>query len=186
MLNLLRKTLEEAAVIKKADYYYFVSPLSDGIPQIEPALVNEVVEAVCELADLQCDKIVTVEAMGIPIGMALSLRTGIPLTVVRKRSYGLPGEVACEQVTGYSRGALYVNGIQKGERVLVIDDVLSTGGTLISVIGGLRSAGAIVKDVVVLIEKSALSKKRVEEAAGLPIKSLIRVRMEGGRVVVSD
>ena len=46
------------------------------------------------------------EAMGIHLATALSLETGIPFVVVRKRQYGLPGEVAVHQTTGYSQGEL--------------------------------------------------------------------------------
>ena len=57
------------------------------------------------------DSIVTMEAMGIPLASALSLDMGIPFTIIRKREYGLPGEVSVEQVTGYSKSKLYINGL---------------------------------------------------------------------------
>src|SRR5687768_1150020 len=118
----LRASLVDAPVVKVGDYDYFVHPLSDGIPLVDPDLLNEVVLDVCAVADLRVDRILTAEAMGIPLATALSMETGIPFSVVRKRRYGLPGEIVLAQKTGYGKGDLYVNGIKPGERVLVVDD----------------------------------------------------------------
>src|SRR5687768_9957744 len=126
----LRKSLESAPVLDLDGYSYFVHPLTDGIDRIEPALLREIVEETLEIADTSVDAILTVEAMGIPFATALSLETGVPVTVVRKRPYGFAGEVAVGQKTGYSKGTLYVNGLKRGDRVLIVDDVISTGGTL--------------------------------------------------------
>jgi adenine phosphoribosyltransferase len=58
------------------------------------------------------DKIVTMEAMGIPLATALSLKLKIPFVIIRKRTYGLPGEIDVEQITGYSKSKLYINGLK--------------------------------------------------------------------------
>jgi adenine phosphoribosyltransferase len=98
----LRKSLHEAPIIDKDGYQYLVHPISNGVPMLEPALLREVVIGVARAADLDVDKIVAPEAMGIHIATALSLQTDIPLVVIRKRSYGLEDEVALHQTTGYS------------------------------------------------------------------------------------
>ncbi len=99
------------------------------------------------------DKIVVCEAMGIHIGVAFSMMTDIPLVVVRKRPpYGLPpGEVAVHQATGYSKGELYLNGVAAGDRVVIIDDVCSTGGTLRALISAIGVTGAEIADICVVI-----------------------------------
>ena len=47
-------------------------------------------------------------------------------------------------MTGYSKSQLFLNGINKGDRVIVVDDVISTGGTLLATLESLKVAGAIV------------------------------------------
>ena len=75
MGRLLRESLEAAPVVDLNGYSYFVHPLTDGIPQIDAALLDEVVEEILELVDMRTvDRIVTVEAMGIPVATALSPR----------------------------------------------------------------------------------------------------------------
>lgn len=156
MLKLLHKSLEECPVVNRGGYHYFVHPITDGIPELEPALLREIAAAMVRILDLEgVNRIVTAEAMGIHIGTALSLVTDIPLTVMRKRQYGLPGEIAVHQVTGYSKGELYLNGVCAGDRVVVVDDVCSTGGTMCALMAALEDAGAEVVDACVVIRRGS-------------------------------
>ncbi|HOT06580.1 MAG: Hypoxanthine/guanine phosphoribosyltransferase [Methanosaeta sp. PtaB.Bin039] len=184
MLEILKMSLREAPVFRRGEYNYFIHPITDGVPQVRPALIREVVGHIIRIADMDVDKIVTVEAMGIPIGMALSLATDIPLVIVRKRKYGLPGEIEVSQVTGYSKSQLFVNGIEKGDRVIMVDDVVSTGGTALAVCQALSVAGAIVKDLVVVIERG--SGADLVRDAGYPLKTMVRVEVDPKRVYKVD
>jgi len=183
MMEKLIKSLIEAPIVKKGDYDYFVHPVTDGIPLVQPELLNEVVEAVCKFGDLNVDKIVCVEAMGIHLATAISLRTGIPFVVVRKRFYGLEGELAVHQTTGYSKGELYINGIWKGDRIFLVDDVVSTGGTMTAVIQALQRIGTEIVDVMAIIEKGD-GKEQVENKTGIKVKSLVRANVSAGKVVI--
>ena len=138
MLERLKKSLLEAPVFKRGSYNYFIHPITDGVPEVRPELIREVTANIVRVADLEVDKIVTVEAMGIPIGIGLSIICDIPLVIIRKRKYGLPGEIEISQTTGYSKSQLFLNGINKGDRVIVVDDVISTGGTLLATLESLK------------------------------------------------
>lgn len=181
MGELLRRSLLEAPVVDLQGYSYFVHPLTDGIPSIEPALLREIVAEVRGLARLDVDRIVTVEAMGIPFATALALDTGVPVSVVRKRKYGLLGEVEIGQRTGYSKGTLYVNGLARGDRILFVDDVISTGGTLGPLLVAFREMGVEVADILVLIEKGD-GRARIEKELGVRIQTLQRIEVIEGRV----
>lgn len=180
MLEKLKKSLLEAPVFKRGEYEYFIHPITDGVPQIRPELIREVTANIVRIADLDVDKIVTIEAMGIPIGMVLSIFCDIPLVIIRKRKYGLPGEIEISQVTGYSKSQLFLNGINRGDRVIVVDDVISTGGTLIATLESLKLAGAEVKDVVIVVERGEGADKL--RARGYEPKTMVRVRVENGKM----
>ena len=182
MLERLKRSLEASAVVKLGDYDYFVNPLTDGIPRMDPRVLAETLDAIKEVGDFHCDLIIAPEAMGLPLAVPLSLELGIPYTVVRKRRYGLPGEVEISQQTGYSRKEMYINGISPGERVVLVDDVLSTGGTLKALVQGLRSIGAEIVDVIVVVEKG--DKGPLERELGVRIKTLVKVEVHEGRVTV--
>ena len=132
MLEEVKKSLEASPIVKKGDYNYFVNPISDGVPAMEPKMLRELARSVHKHADLNIDKIVAVEAMGIHLATALSLATDIPFVVIRKRQYGLEGEQEVYQKTGYGSSNLYVNDLHPGEKILLIDDVVSPGGTMIA------------------------------------------------------
>jgi len=185
MLDKLKESLRNSPVIKKGEYDYFVNPVTDGIPLTEPELLEEVAEEIVRRFRPEADKIICIEAMGIHHATVLSLKTGIPFVVVRKRRYGLPGEVAVHQMTGYSEGELYINGVEEGDRVVVIDDVVSTGGTLLAVLEALREMDVDVRDVITVIDKGEGSRV-VRERTGFSVRSLVKVDVIDGRVKVED
>jgi adenine phosphoribosyltransferase len=152
MLERLKTSLINSPVIKRGEYNYFIHPISDGVPSIDPYMVEEIADYILKITDIKkVDTILTVEAMGIPVANALSLKTGIPLTIVRKRPYYLDGEVELSQSTGYSKGALYINGLKKGDKIILVDDVISTGGTLLALVKALKIIGVEINDVVSVI-----------------------------------
>lgn len=154
MLEKLVKSLETCPMVKRGEYNYFIHPISDGVPIIEPDLLREIGCAMVKVMNLEkVDMIVVAEAMGIHIGTVLSLMTGIPMNIVRKREYKLPGEVAVHQVTGYSKGELYLNGLSAGDRVVIIDDVVSTGGTTRALLAALEQIGVEVVDICFVIQR---------------------------------
>ena len=185
MLEKLVESLIESPIIKKGDYDYFVHPITDGVPLVESELLQEVADSVSKYADLNVDKIVCVEAMGIHLATAISLRTDIPFVVVRKRSYDLLGEVPVHQTTGYSEGELYINGLKRGDRVFLVDDVVSTGGTMAAVIKALKHIGVEIVDVMAIIEKGD-GKKFVENETGIKVHTLVRANVIGGKVVIEE
>jgi len=154
-LEQFKKSLQNAPIIKKGNYSYLIHPITDGIPEIQPEMLREIVSEMKKRIE-KCgpiDKIVTIEAMGIPLATVLSLDMNIPFTIIRKRKYELPGEVCVEQKTGYSKSKLYINGLKKGDNVVIVDDLISTGGTLKVVLSAMKDIGVNVKGVIVAVDK---------------------------------
>ncbi len=183
-MDQLRRSLLDAPIIEKGEYQYFVHPISDGVPMLEPGLLREIVIKIIRKAELEnVDKIVTPAAMGIHISTAVSLMTDIPLVVIRKRQYGLDGEVSLSQQTGYSESEMYINDVNEGDRVLVLDDVLSTGGTMRAVLDALTHIGADIVDVVAVIKKAGPNEL---DETDYDVKTLINVTVEDGEVIIVD
>jgi adenine phosphoribosyltransferase len=171
MLDKLVESLETCPMVKRGEYNYFIHPITDGVPVVDPALLREVCTAMIKVLHLTgVEKIVVVEAMGIHIGSILSTMTDIPMTIMRKREYKLPGEIPVHQTTGYSKGELYLNGVYKGDRVVIIDDVISTGGTMRALLKALEIAGAEVVDVCIAIQRG-------EPDIGRGYKSLVKIEV---------
>jgi len=171
MLDKLVESLGTCPIVRRGDYNYFIHPITDGVPIVDPALLREVCTAMIKVLDLTgVEKIVVVEAMGIHIGSVLSTMTDIPMTIMRKREYKLPCEIAVHQTTGYSKGELYLNGVYKGDRVVIIDDVISTGGTMKALLQALEIAGADVVDICIAIQRG-------DPDIGRPYKSLVKIEV---------
>ena len=186
-LQRLRASLANAPVIWKGDYPYFIHPITDGVPRLDPevlAAVTELCQQAIEWSTI--DLILGIEAMGLPLTAPLSIRTGVPLVVGRKRSYGLEGEVVIDQATGYSKQPMYLNDIAPGERIAIVDDVLSTGGTLRAVIEGVKATGATIAHILVVVEKGPGLKQLQTDYPGITIQSLVRLEMNGADVVLLD
>ncbi|MHB9287981.1 hypoxanthine/guanine phosphoribosyltransferase [Halobacteriales archaeon Cl-PHB] len=180
-MDRLHESLHEAPIVDKDGYEYLVHPISNGVPMLDPALLREVVVEVMQRTDLDVDKIVAPEAMGIHLATALSLQTDIPLVVIRKRPYGLPEEVALHKSTGYSESEMYINDVEADDSVLIVDDLLSTGGTLAAICDALDQIGAEISDIVVVIRKEGDS---AMDDADHDVKSLVDITVADGEVTI--
>ena len=183
----LRESLRNAPVIWKGEYPYFIHPITDGVPRLDPQVLEAVTELCQNAIDwANVDLILGIEAMGLPLTAPLSIRTGIPLIIARKRSYGLEGEVIIGQETGYSKGEMFLNDLKPGEKIVIVDDVLSTGGTLKAVLQGVERTGAEVTHIIAVVEKGPGLTRLKKEYPEVIIESLVRLEMDEGRVVLLD
>jgi adenine phosphoribosyltransferase len=184
-MHRLRQSVTEAPIIDKDGYSYLVHPLSNCVPTLDPGLLREVVVEIIRAADLEdVDKIVTPEAMGIHLSTAVSLMTDIPLVVIRKREYGLPGEVSLAKSTGYAESEMYINDVDRGDRVLLLDDLISTGGTMAAIVTALDDIGADIVDIVVAIRK--VGGEDALDGIDHPVKTLIDIEVGDGEVSIVD
>ncbi|MHB8329072.1 MAG: adenine phosphoribosyltransferase [Acidimicrobiales bacterium] len=104
------------------------------------------------------DKVVAVEARGFILGGPVAYALGAGLVPVRKVGK-LPAATVAEGYTleyGESTLEMHVDALAPGDRVLVVDDVIATGGTALATIALIRRAGATLVGVVALLELGAL------------------------------
>ncbi|WP_080406433.1 phosphoribosyltransferase family protein [Burkholderia ubonensis] len=82
---------------------------------------------------------------------------------------------------------MYLNGVEPGDRVVIVDDLISTGGTLIGLVEAVRRAGAHVEQIVCVAEKADYAGvERVRDATGLDVTTLVRVSVAGDMSRVLD
>ncbi len=109
-------------------------------------------------ADPGFDVVVGVEARGFLLAAAVALQAGVGVVPVRKAGK-LPRErVAADYALEYGTATIemHTDSLRPGQRVLLVDDVLATGGTLAASIALVEQLGAVVTAVSVVIELSAL------------------------------
>lgn len=186
-LEIFKQSLKESTVVKKGKYQYVINPITDGVPSIKPDLLDEVV---CEMYKRvgKCgpiDKIVTLEAMGIPLAGGLSLKMNKPFTIIRKKQYDLPDEISVDQITGYSKSKFFINGVNKDDNVIIVDDVLSTGGSLKAVLTAFEKIGVNVKGVFIAVDKGEVSEE-IKDEYNINVDVLVNINVIDGKVVVKN
>ena len=113
-----------------------------------------------KLAALQFDRIAGVPYAALPIGMAVALASGVPLIYNRKesKSHGLGKDIE----------GLW----QSGERVVIIEDVITTGGSIVSSVELFRAAGLVVEDAIVLLDRQQGGVENLQKA-GIRVHSVL-------------
>jgi adenine phosphoribosyltransferase len=130
-------------------------------------------------AALGATKVVGLEARGFVLAAPAAVSAGLGFVPIRKKGK-LPGAVFTRSYDlEYGSATLEVqcDAFGPGERVLVVDDVLATGGTLGASLDLVREAGASLAGVVVLMELSFLpGRERLQpHLAGAPLEALVTV-----------
>ena len=124
------------------------------------------------------DKVVGIEARGFIIAAPVAYHFGAGFMPVRKKGK-LPGPtLEASYALEYGEAVLEVpaDAFEPGDRVLVVDDVLATGGTVEAATGLVRRAGADVVGVSVLLELEFLSgRERLSGRDALPLHALLTV-----------
>jgi uridine monophosphate synthetase len=128
-----------------------------------PDVLRSIAQAMLRrAAALEYDCLAGIPYAGLPLAVAMSLESGRPLVYPRKetKAYGTQ-----RQVEGV---------FTAGERALVIDDVITTGGAKIEAIAPLRAVGLVVQDIVVVVDRQQ-SGAQTLAAAGLRLHSVLTI-----------
>lgn len=123
----------------------------------------------------EADMIVAVEARGFIFGAAMAVRMGLGLVLVRKAGK-LPGDtigITYDLEYGQDRLELHIGAIPAGARVVLVDDLLATGGTVCAAAELIRSIGAEVAAALFVIDLPDLGGGRRLEDASIPYEALI-------------
>lgn len=118
------------------------------------------------------DVVVGVEARGFLLAAAVALDAGVGVVLVRKAGKLPRAAVAADYALEYGSATLelHTDAIRPGQRVLVVDDVLATGGTLEAAVSLVERLGGVVTAISVIIELAALGGR--QRVAPRPVHAL--------------
>ncbi|MFJ3305547.1 adenine phosphoribosyltransferase [Streptomyces sp. NPDC086549] len=146
----------------------------------DPAAFTALTDALAEIAaNTRATKVVGLEARGFILGAPVAVRAGLGFIPVRKAGK-LPGATlrqAYDLEYGSAEIEVHAEDLTSGDRVLIVDDVLATGGTAEAAIQLIHRAGAEVAGAAVLMELGFLDGRSRLEAAlnGAPLEALLQV-----------
>jgi uridine monophosphate synthetase len=129
-----------------------------------PSILQRVARAYAnKLRELKFDRLVGIPYAALPIATAVALQMNRPLIYPRR------------EAKEYGTRALIEGDYASGETVVVIDDLATTGGTKIETIQKLTSAGLVVHDIVVLIDREQGARESLA-AAGYNLRAIVTLR----------
>ncbi|MEM3832540.1 MAG: phosphoribosyltransferase family protein [Thermoprotei archaeon] len=185
---------EKAEIIKrkwvkdnsKKIYEFIVNPITENIPPPDPNVIAWIADKINSITSNDIDKVVVPEALGLPVASLIAQMKGKPLAIIRKRFFSSKNLLdKVKYSSGYERGTYYIYGVNEGDKVLIIDDTVSTGGTLLAIIETLLKHNVKIMDIACIMEKVMYNGKEIiEKRFKIPIKTLIKIRKENNTITV--
>jgi adenine phosphoribosyltransferase len=126
-------------------------------------------------AGAKIDKIAGIEARGFILGGAVAHQLGAGFVPIRKRGK-LPHEtvrIAYSLEYGIDEMEMHRDGIRPGEKAVLVDDLIATGGTAEAAVKLMKEIGADVVAAVFVIDLPDLGGRRKLEALGVPVTTLV-------------
>jgi orotate phosphoribosyltransferase len=127
--------------------------------EADPALLRDLVTALVPRVPSDIDALAGLELGGIPIATMLSQLTGLPARFVRK------------EAKPYGTCRLAEGGAIEGQRLLIVEDVVTSGGAILDAARELRLQGAILGPVVCVIDRESGGQKNLADA-GLTLDAM--------------
>ena len=134
------------------------------------------IDRLAAMVDPQTELIAGIEARGFVVAAGLSYALGLGQLMLRK-----PGKLPGEKIGtnylleyGTDRIEMHVGQVRPGQKVLLVDDLIATGGTATAGVELIRMAGGVVDQALFIVDLPDLGGSKKLSAAGVLVQSLIR------------
>ena len=162
--------------------------------QVDPLLMDACgKEFARRFAYLGATKVLTAEISGIAPALTTAIHLGLPVVYARKtKPITMPDQVYLTLAPSHTKGRMVElivspEYLAHGEKVLIIDDFLASGQTILGLARLAEASGSKIVGIGALIEKTFEGGRDALKALGVPIESLARITaMEDGRIVFGE
>lgn len=162
--------------------------------QVDPELMDACgAEFARSFANCKADRILTAEISGIAPALMAGKHLSLPVVYARKhKPVTMPDQVYFTVAPSHTKGHMVdlivsPDYLPRGQKVLIIDDFLASGSTILGLVRLVQAAGAELVGIGALIEKSFEGGRKNLESFGVPIVSLVRIdSMEDGKIIFCD
>lgn len=187
----IQSVYRNAAVTQSENYATTVNELTDQLPALRPETLSAAADLIRYRISAETDVIAVEEDKGLPIGAVVAKELELPLAVARWYTYEIDTKEECqvevEMDSEYYSGQLYLNGVSSGDTVTIVDDTISTGGTMKAMIEAVRAAGASVEGAHCVVEKCDNGGvEQVETETGVPVSTEVRIRADEDGVTIVE
>ena len=161
--------------------------------QVDPMLMDECGrELARRFAAVRPTRVLTAEISGIAPALTTAFHLGVPVVYARKiKPITMPDTVYLTVAPSHTKGRLVdlivsPEYLAPGERVLIIDDFLASGATILGLVRLAKTAGGTLVGIGALIEKSFEGGRQALESLGVPVESLVCITELGEKIVFAD
>ena len=128
----------------------------------DPFAFSSVIDLCCESVNPEDDLIAAIDARGFILGSAIAYKTQKGVIPIRKMNK-LPHKVITEKYAleyGYDQIELHTDSIKEGQKIVIVDDVLATGGTIEAAIKLIERLGGSISAIIFLLELKDLNGRK--------------------------
>ncbi len=150
--------------------------------QVDPALMDHCGrEFARRFADVKATKVLTAEISGIAPALFTAMHLGLPVVYARKnKPVTMPDQVYLTLAPSHTKGRMVEliispEHLRPGERILIIDDFLASGATILGLVRLAQTAGAEIVGIGALIEKTFEGGRKALASLNTPVESLAAV-----------
>ena len=152
----LFRAIESAALLRgeftlrsgrKSKYY-----LDKYLFEAQPAILRELGQRFARHVGPETTRIAGAELGGVALAASASMASGLPFAIIRNAK------------KGYGTQKMHEGKLEPGDRVLLVEDVATTGGQVLEAAGTITQAGAIVEGIVAVIDRQEGARENIEAA----------------------
>lgn len=150
--------------------------------QVDPILMDGCGrEFARRFADAKATKVLTAEISGIAPALFTAMHLQLPVVYARKtKPVTMPDQVYLTLAPSHTKGRMVEliispEHLRPGERILIIDDFLASGATILGLVRLAQTAGAEIVGIGALIEKTFEGGRKALETVGVPVESLAAI-----------
>jgi adenine/guanine phosphoribosyltransferase-like PRPP-binding protein len=175
-------------IVKVNGHNYLVNPITDHVPDTTHKLLKDVITELSVLTDFsKANRVIGEEDRGGYIAALVAFKNKKSLGMVKWNPVGLEGEIEVFFKNIYTEGKMYLHGCKKGDNVIIVEDLIDSGGTIIGMIEILRSYGANIVDVICIASKAEYGGiEKIKKETGIKPKSLIKFTCVGEKSKVVE
>jgi len=162
--------------------------------QVDPILMDACGrELARRFKDIEATKVLTAEISGIAPAVSAAYHLKLPIVYARKhKPITMPDQVFLTLSPSHTKGRMVELIISPeylgvGERVIIIDDFLATGATILGLVRLAQTAGSTIVGVGTLIEKTFEGGRQALSSLGVPIEALVQITsMDGDQIIFAS
>jgi adenine phosphoribosyltransferase len=167
-------------------YTYVILPLE---ARAEPIFIKACVEGIEKLMKEEIKKsntVLAIESKGFIITPIIAMRNGLRWVAVRKRNYNIPDQFVFHQKKAFKGGTeLFCVGLKRNDRVILIDDIFSSGGTVINTVEVLMNCGIKINGICAIYTRGN-GLEEIKKKFGLPTGALARIELIEGKPKITE